>query len=336
MTTVLRALASLKLTLAGLALFAVAVVASHYAAADAAAWLAGPVFLLALNFLAAIVAAERLRRRGGLLLFHASLLGLALLAAVGRLTFFEARLELTEGRGFDSGALEAVRRGPLHSWRFDRVFFVQGPFSVEYGPRLRRGPTRSHIQVPDANGALLPGIVGDDRPWVQEGYRFYTTHNKGFAPLLTWIPDHGKPVTGVVHMPSYPLFDWKQDNRWAPPGAGEIKFWLRLETGLDEHAAWILDSRKARGVLVVTSGERRIELRPGETARVERGRLRFDALRSWMGYKVFYDPTLPWMLALALAGVIGLAWHYWRTLWSRPWPTEAPSPERTDGAEALA
>ena len=29
-----------------------------------------------------------------------------------------------------------------------------------------------------------------------------------------------------------------------------------------------------------------------------------------MGYRVSYDPTLPWLLAAALLAALSLAWHY--------------------------
>jgi hypothetical protein len=55
-------------------------------------------------------------------------------------------------------------------------------------------------------------------------------------------------------MPSYPLFDYKQDNSWVPLGSKEaIKFWLQLETGLELNEAWVLDGREARATLVVSS-----------------------------------------------------------------------------------
>jgi cytochrome c biogenesis protein len=40
------------------------------------------------------------------------------------------------------------------------------------------------------------------------------------------------------------------------------------------------------------------------------GTLRYDGLRSWMGYRASRDPTLPWLLAAALLAAGALAWHY--------------------------
>ena len=113
-------------------------------------------------------------------------------------------------------------------------------------------------------------------------------------------------------MPSYPLFDFRQANRWTPPGANEVRFWLQLDTGLDDKAAWTFDPRHARGVLVVKDGAQRVELRPGQAVRLEGGSLRYDRLSSWMGYKLYYDPTLHWLFITAIVAVIGLAAHFWR------------------------
>ena len=39
------------------------------------------------------------------------------------------------------------------------------------------------------------------------------------------------------------------------------------------------------------------------------GRLVYDGLRTWMGYRVAYDPSLPWLLAAALLATLALALH---------------------------
>lgn len=183
---------------------------------------------------------------------------------------------------------------------------------MEYNAGLVRGLTHSQVLIPDGRGGVMSRVVGDDRPLVLEGYRFYTTYNKGFAPVLTWTPDQGEAMTGTIHMPSYPLFDYKQDSTWTPPGGKPLRFWLRLDTGLRQDAAWLLDGKKASGVLVVNAGERRVELLPGQSVRLEGGSLRYERLTSWMGYKVFYDPTLRWLFIAAVVSIMGLGAHFWR------------------------
>ena len=55
-----------------------------------------------------------------------------------------------------------------------------------------------------------------------------------------------------------------------------------------------------------------------------RGRgLNFEELRSylrgWMGYKVFYDWTMHWLLAAGTLAVASLGVHFWRKYAARPW-----------------
>jgi hypothetical protein len=320
----LRLLASLKFTLVGMLLLAGGAILSYGNPVDVSIWvLVVPLGLLAVNLSAAIATNPGINRQPGLLVFHLSLLSTVLLAGVGRLTHLDAHLEITEGQMFTPKLLMEVSKGPWHIGDLDKVAFIQGPYTVEYAANLQRGQTHSQVLLPGPDGRLIPKDVGDDRPLVLERYRFYTTHNKGFAPQLTWIPDQGEAVTGRINMPSYPLFEYKQDNRWTPPGTQEeIKFWLQLETGMTPDKAWVLDGRNSHGVLVVTSGERRVELKPGQEVRLAHGRLRFEKLTTWMGYRVFYDPTIQWLFFVTIIGVLGLGQYFWVRLSLSPWMEE--------------
>ena len=85
---ILRTLASLKLTFAGMAALLAGVLWSCFNPEQPLALIATPLLLLALNLLAAIVFNPRIRQNSGLLLFHVSLLATALLAALSQLTEF--------------------------------------------------------------------------------------------------------------------------------------------------------------------------------------------------------------------------------------------------------
>lgn len=317
-------LSSLKLTLVGMVLLGIGAGLSYDNPAEVSVWvLIVPLALLAINLAAAIISNPRINRQPGLLVFHVCLLATVVLAGVGRLTHLDAHMEITLGQAFESDLMEEVKKGPWHAGNLDKVAFTQGPYTVEYSTGLRRGLTHSEVLVPDINGRMQPLVVGDDRPLVLERYRFYTTFNKGFSPILTWIPDQGQPITGRINMPSYPLYDYKQDNRWTPPGSGEeIKFWLQLDTGLTHEKDWVLDGSKATGVLVVTSQDRRVELNQGEEVHLKTGRLRYDDMTTWMGYRVFYDPTIQWLFYVTIAGVFGLTHYFWKKLNLTPWMAE--------------
>lgn len=314
-----RGLASTRLTLVGMVLLAIGAGLSYGNPMTTPVWmLVIPLAFLALNLFAAILFQPGINRRGGLLLFHIGLLSICILAAIGRLTYYEAHVELVAGEPFGVASVIEPRQGPWHSGELEAVQFVQGPYTVEYASQLKRGSTRSQVAIPDGRGGWSDEVVGDDTPLIIRGYRFYTSFNKGFAPVLTWTPEGGEPATGTVHMPSYPLFEYKQDNRWTPPGGDEIKFWLRLDTGYNLDAPWMLDGRKAKGILVVNSGEQRLELQPGDEVELVGGRLRYESLNSWIGYKIFYDPTLKWLFIAAMLAVVGLTRHYWGKFGDQP------------------
>lgn len=322
-------LGSPRLALLGMAALGVGAALSYGNPVETSIWvLVVPLLFLAINLGVAIATNPRIYRRRGLLLFHIGLLSIVVLAAIGRLTFFEAHLELLDGAAFDKEELFDVRSGQWHRSTLDQVYFVQNGFAVEYFAGLRRGLTYSTVTLTD-EGKAEPRVVGDDRPLVVNGYRFYTTYNKGFAPVLTWIPAQGEPVTGAVHMPSYPLFAHKQDQTWTPPGAATLQLWLRLETGLDEKNAWMLDTRHVQGTLVVESTAGRIEMKPGQVAELPGGQLRFERLVAWLGYKVFYDPTLLPLFIASILAVLGLSVHFWHKL-PKLQPAPAATPARVD------
>jgi hypothetical protein len=330
----LRLLASLKFTLVGMVLLAGGAMFSYGNPVDTPVWvLVVPLALLALNLAAAIVSNPRINRQPGLLVFHICLLATVLLAGLGRLTHLDAHIEIAQNQAFSKDDLQEVKKGPWHSGNLDGVQFIQGGYTVDYAPGLKRGLTHSQVFLPGPRGPGLGGStvtqdVGDDRPLILERYRFYTTFNKGFSPVLTWLPEQGEPITGRINMPAYPLYDYKQDNSWTPPGSNEeIKFWLQLQTGLTLDKAWVLDGRNATGTLVVTSGGKRVELQPGGEVQLAHGRLRFESLTTWMGYRVFYDPTIQWLFWVTIIGVLGLTHFFWTKLNLVPWMDEADEPE---------
>ena len=49
------------------------------------------------------------------------------------------------------------------------------------------------------------------------------------------------------------------------------------------------------------------------------GRLTFVGLRSWMGYNVFYDWTLPWLAATVCVAVVSLGWHFMSKFKRKAW-----------------
>jgi cytochrome c biogenesis protein len=307
MKRIARRLASSRLTLAGFALLAAGTMAS-YDRPGAPVWaIVAPLALLTLN-LAAALATRKALREGGLGVFHFALLAFLLLAGWGRLTHFDGRVEVGEDVPLDPDQIETLGVGPWHSQGWRQLRFRQGSWDVAYAPGVKRARTRSQVWL---EGQDSPVVVGDDTPLILDSYRFYTTHNKGFAPLLTWQPEGGAPLRGTLHMPSYPLFDYRQENRWTAPDGRTMQFWLRIERPLADQSAWTLDPHDMPAVLVVQVDAQRHELRPGESLQLPGATLRYERLTGWMGYRIFYDPTLIPLLVVSLVGVAGLAWHLW-------------------------
>jgi ResB-like family len=265
---------------------------------------------LGLNLVAALVVHPLLRRQLPLLVFHLALLALVLLVGVGRLTKLDGRFELLQGVPFDGRLLEqqagALYRGDLQGWQLRN----EG-FTIDYAPGRRRGATRNTVSWADRDGQPQRAVIGDHRPLVIGAHRVYTTSNKGFAPVLRWLPAHGEPVLGAVHLPSYPLNELRQSREWSLPDGRAV--WLQLQ--FDEKNLIAPDAAAQFRVpqaqrLVLRLGEARAELAPGQAWRIDGGTLVYEGLRSWMGYRISHDPTLPWLLAAALTAALALGWHY--------------------------
>lgn len=315
----LQRLASLKVTLAGLVLLTLATAVIYRQTAPAGPLLVLPLGLLALNLVAAMATSGKLRTQAPLLVFHLSLLAIVLLVAAGRLTYLKGHVELADGVPFE-GVLTGEERGALHFGNIAGLTFVSEGFTIEYAPTVKRGATRNQVAWPDAEGRWQRQVIGDQTPLVLQGYRFYTSFNKGFAPTFRWTPRGGEPMVGAFHLPAYPMHEYNQARTWSPPGSGE-ELWFMLS--FDE---LILDPDRPSEFrlptdyrMVIRIGERREEMKPGDSVDLAGGRLEFMGLRAWMGYTVFYDWTLSWLAAASVAAVLSLAFHFWRKFSYRPW-----------------
>jgi len=312
---ILRAVGSPTATLALLGAMALVVLAGIAFGIAIADWIVLPVAGLFINLMAALVAYATLRTQPMLFAFHAMLAVLALLIGLDRLTALKGHVEVTEGAMFDP-SLAQIEAGPLHPYSLDQVAFVQGAFEIQYLPGMKRRETVSLLRIPAGAGEWSEARVGDDDPLIAGNYRFYTSYNKGFAPVITYTGTGGQSVTGAVHMPSYPLRDFDQANEWRPPGWGPdrepVKLWLSLpEPIYDENTAWTFRKPKD-AALVVIDGEQRHELTLGQGAALAGGgTIRFDSLRSWMGYTIAANLFNAWMMAVAIIGCLALTVHIW-------------------------
>jgi cytochrome c biogenesis protein len=305
-------LSSARLTQAFLILLFIAVVLYQYLPGDLRlAVLLIPTVLLMINFIALLLVRGAFANQTALLVFHFSLFFLVILAMLGQLTYLKGTLELGSMEEFD-GRLENVQAGIWHDYQLGSEKFTNLGFDINYRKGIKRNNTLNRIRLGDdpANAPIIE--IGDQVPLALGHYRFYTTHNKGYSPLFRWFPADGSPSQlGSVHLPAYPIHRYKQAREWSLPGSQQ-KIWTMLvieEDVLPENRAFNFRIPYQHH-LVIRIGDQRTELRPGDEISLEAGVLRYETLSSWMGYKVDYDWTRPWLLATCLIGMISLAFHY--------------------------
>lgn len=319
--SVVNRMASLRLTAALMVMFCAGILVAYLGGFTFAPVIASSFGALALNLLAMMLTNPRFRQQRALFIFHLALLVIILLIALGRMIYLKGEAELVEGLEFD-GDLVTIDAGPWHPWRLDRARFVNHGFSIAYAPGLQRLETRNKVSWVDADGLSQEAVIGDDKPLVLEGYRFYTTWNKGFSLMFEWTPDGGEPGIGSVNLPSYPANALKQAQQWTLPNLKE-PLWsmLQFEGDLipvdqDGHFRLPDDYR-----VVVRYGDQRWELIPRENQVITLpgGTLRYLELRSWMGYMLAWDATIPWLLAASTVAALALAWHFWAQFSRKPW-----------------
>jgi len=313
-------LASLRLTLFIIVAFGAGILLSYTERMDGTWALALPLTMFAVNLIAAVVTKPVFRKQRALLVFHWGLIAIILLLAIGRLTYLRGTIELAEGEQFD-GQLTTFNAGPWHWSGLGRVHFSNDGFRIAYAVGVQRDKTSNTVRYADDEGREQRTQIGDQTPLVLHGYRFYTSPNKGFAPTFLWYPAAGgAPLLGTVNLPSYPIHEYRQARDWEIPGTA-IKVWTMLQ--FDEV---ILNPETAseyrlphKYKIIMRIGDLRRELQPGEAIELPEGRLVYDGLRTWMGYTVFYDWTIQWLLAASVLSVGALGWHFWHKFAARPW-----------------
>lgn len=278
--------------------------------------LAAVIGLLTLNLAAATVVHPALRRRAALLVAHLALLLLVAGVGLGRLLALDGRFELLEGESFDGTLLDRAA-GPLHRDRLQRLAFTQQGFEIDYAPGRRRGATRNRVGWIDEAGNRREAVIGDHVPLVLDGHRFYTSPNKGYAPVLRWQAGDGDPVRGAVHLPSYPAHELAQWREWTLPDGRPA--WLMLQIDGEPIPAQTAARFRLPDAhrLVLRIGNARHELAPGGELRVGDGVLVYERLATWMGFRVAHDPTLPWLLAAAVLAALAFGVHYVQLFWPR-------------------
>jgi cytochrome c biogenesis protein len=322
MMRIASSLASLKLTLAGLVGAIVVALMSSASPGMDIGFIVIPLALLSINLLAAIMSNKAFRVQVPLLIFHVCLLAVLLLVGIGVLIGFEGHVEMVEGEDFNASGVQATRVGAMHPSRMNDISFTQREIEVSFLPGLLRRDTRSVVSVEESGRAPQDIILNDQTSMTMDGYRFIPTFNKGFAVVVVWSDADGRLQRGSVNFPSFPRYEWKQVNTWMAPGGEKIRFELKLPATDRREQAWVLRSRNLPFSVEIDHGRMAPRgLQAGESIQLRDGILTIEDLRVWMGYRIDFDPLLPWILAAAFAALIALAIHFQ----TKFWPARRPS-----------
>lgn len=295
---------------------ALAALAVAYEFAPATAVMPLPLGLLAINLIAAIVVRPALRADGALLLLHLAMLVLLCLFVVARLIYMDSSVALSNGVPFD-GQLVRDERGPLHRDRLAELRFENAGFTENFPQRGKYEATYNRVRWWDAAGQVHEAVIGDDRPLILAGYRIYTSKFRGFSPVFHWQAIDGREELGSVQLNDTKMGDFAHAAEWQIPDGPSL--WAKIEL-LDPVEPVPGARRVDLGVerlnqqLVVRAGNDRHVMKIGDALDLPGGRLTYLRLDSWMGYRVIYDPTQPWLLASVITVVVSLVWFYTRRL----------------------
>ena len=265
--------------------------------------------LALVNLTSAIFTQASLRMNNSLLVFHVSLAAMIVFAGIGQLTYLKGRLELTQGAVFTGDVLES-QQGIFHRNRLDKLQFKNLGYKVGYRAGLKRNRTINQVAWIGQGGNWQVSEIGDQHPLVIDGYRFYTSFNKGYSLVFSWQDARGY-VTGSVNLPSFPAREFEQAQYWQIPDTNKL-IWSQL---VPEKKIVTLEQAFELGELedhhiVMRFDDQRFEMRPGEEVKIGGGTLYYEGVRQWMGYKVVYDWTRPWMIAACLIAIAAMMFYF--------------------------
>lgn len=312
MMTLLKKLASLRLTLVGMITLALLAILGSRNPDVGTGITIIPLVILVVNLLAALLTNRSFRTQTGLLVFHIGLLLVFACIGLSVLLRYDGHVEVLQGGAFDAEQVETVVQGWWHDDRLEDIRFYQGEVRVDYLPGLNRQETHSAVEYSDASGKMRRITVGDTRTVTVDGYRIAATFNKGFALLLQWTGADGREVLGAIHMPSFPAFDWKQVTSWTTPAGQQVEVELDFDEPVSSDGSeWTFgNTDMPYSIYISIEGGPQQTIRHGESAELAGGVVRAVDLRVWMAYRIEYLPLLSWMLVAAMLAITGLAMHF--------------------------
>lgn len=303
----IKLLASIKLT-SLLILWLIVGVLLNIRFEDHIGLITPPLIAISLNLIAALIITPKIRRDIYLLVFHLSLLFVVLLATLNHISRSKGRVEIFEGGEFQ-GQLDDEEKGPYLLSTLEDLRFRLDAIEINYQDDGQRIGTFARIQITEPIEERRSFIIADQHPFKYRGYRFYTTHNKGYALITRWQSslDNSKRI-GAIHLPSYPANALEQKINWTPQGSQQ-NLWLHLlfkQLPLGSATGGVFSPPKD-AELVVRFDQKRHQLKVGQSLVLADGQLTFIGIRSWMGLKVQYDGLITWILAAAITAILSLS-----------------------------
>jgi hypothetical protein len=307
---IITALASLQMTLTGLFFFSLGLIFILYNYPTPTIALSPGFGLLLVNLVCAIVIKEKIHHNPALLIFHLALLVFMCLLICSRLSYMKGWLQLNEGETF-SQMTGILHQGPFYPEDLSQIAFRQ----LNYKTRITRGSltkTQSFIALPDSK---QPIIIQDQTPLIVGAYHFTLTGKIGYSLLFNWKSGF-EHYNGHVILPRYNRHSLLT-HQWTIPNT-DLSLELLLDMDTDSA---MVDNFKlpTHYQLVISHQKNIINLKTGQSHHFKQGQLTFLGLKRWIGYDVFYDWTIPWLLVAVLLAIASLGTFLWQKMNKKSW-----------------
>jgi len=310
-------LSGLPLTLLGLVTFLAGVLPVVTGYVSATSGLALGYSLLLINLVFAILVREKIKNNPFLLLFHMALLLMLLAVGVSRLTYFKGWVQIAVDHPITEPS-GVISKGPWHPNRFTNTRVALKEFSAEYREGGSRKSQKSVIQVGDNKLVRVDDAETADIL----GYQFTISKNLGFALEFMWIGSDGNLIQGVSHFPSIIAYPETQGIDLQLPGV-EKSIWIGLDIVSKRQDFFTPEFRVPDDysyTVMSTSGP--LMVTPNSAVSLPEGQLMLNGLVPWIGYDLYYDPSIYFLLFTSLIGVCALALFLWQRQGKTSWILE--------------
>jgi len=280
--------------------------------------LAPGLSVLFVNLTLAILVREKIHHNLPLLIFHIALLLIILSVSVSRLTYFKGWAIVSEGEILQQPT-GIINEGPWHKNRLTDSTIRQLEFEAYFDENGRRLDTESWMQL---SGYEDPILVSNKETANVGGYQITISNNLGYSVDLSWIPERGDLVSGLLQLPSQISQPETQAVRLDLPGVSET-IWIGLEVDSNRKSFFYpsFSVPKEYHFIVDINGEE-YQLKPGNSINIVGGTLSINTLVPWIGYEMYYDPAIYFLLIASIVAVLSLGYFLNQRLAENHWIQE--------------